>query len=236
MSTIKKIFYKEIDEEVHSDFLKFGRGEYPDKYLVECKKQASKWAIKTSAEFANFFVRKCLEKVSESVMIKGIIVSTLDIEKDCDFEFEVKKAMGIRKIVVNSEIGKDKILNLMEKYPKVFFALTFSTGNCDLKIKAKAPKSSKPGSKTKDGEGPKADFCSLKTTDVNLVRELLFGVDFNSAKEVKINHTIVIEDVIYPKDESNPEKVREMSKRKGKIIRKINVDGREEIKEAEFEG
>ena len=62
---VKKIFDGVFDEEVHLSFLKFGRGEYKNKFLLEGKKQKSKWAIKTGAEFANFLVRKCLEKVPD---------------------------------------------------------------------------------------------------------------------------------------------------------------------------
>jgi len=233
---IKKVFEGVFDEEVHSEFLKFGRGEYPDKYLIECKKQTNKWSIKTSAEFANFLVRRGLNQASDKVKAKGIIVSTMNLEEDCSFEFELKKAMGIKKIVIDSEIEKVKILGLMEKYPRAFFALSFSTGDCDLKIKAKAPKSSKPGNKSKDDAGPKADFCSLKTSNIEIIKDLLFGINHES-KEVKVNHTIIVENLIYPKDMSKmkPEEVRENSKRKGKVVRQITVDGREEIREAEFE-
>ena len=56
---IKKIFSKKFDDEIHSDFLKFGRGEFKDRYLIDVKKQSSGWSIKTSSEFTNFFVKKC---------------------------------------------------------------------------------------------------------------------------------------------------------------------------------
>ena len=60
---IKKIFDGVFDAEVHANFLKFGRGEYKDKYLLDGKRQAKKWAVKAGAEYANFLVRRCLEKV-----------------------------------------------------------------------------------------------------------------------------------------------------------------------------
>ena len=43
---IKKIFNGILDEAVHSDFLKFGKGEFKDKYLISGKKQADKWTIR----------------------------------------------------------------------------------------------------------------------------------------------------------------------------------------------
>tara|TARA_Y100000310_G_scaffold155372_1_gene154839 strand:- start:812 stop:1528 length:717 start_codon:yes stop_codon:yes gene_type:complete len=234
---IKKIFENEIDEEVHSAFLKFSRGEFKNRYLIEIKKQKDKWAIKTSAEFANFLVKKCLEKAgNEKIPIKGIIVSTLNLEDD-ELGFEIKKRsnfQGIRKLQVDTEIYPRKILDLMEKYPRVFFALTFFIADCQLKIKPKAPKSGKPGKK--DEEGPKADFCSLKTKDNEIIRDLLFDVDLGSISEVKANHIIKIEGIVYPEDMDNlkPEEIREKSKRKGIVIRKLIINGKEKISEYEF--
>jgi len=229
---IKKIFDGVFDEGVHSAFLKFGRGEYKNRYMIEGKKQATKWGIKTSAEFANFFVRRCLPV--GMIQVKGVIISTVDLSEEVDFEIKKKSNFqGIRKLQIDTEVEGQKILDLMDKYPKYFFALTFKTDYCELKIKAKAPKSGKPGKAGEDG--PKVDFCSLKTTNQEIVKELLFGVgDF---KEVKVNHTLKIEDIVYPSDfeKMKPEDVREQSKRKGVVVRKVVVDGKESEREAGFE-
>jgi hypothetical protein len=230
---MKKIFSGVCDEEVHSAFLKFGKGEYSGKYLIEAKKQKDKYHIKTSAEFANFLVKKCLEGQGK-VAISGIIVTTINIGNDDELGFEVKKRgnfQGIKKLQIETEVEAEKILKLMEKYPRVFFALSFKTNSCELKIKPKAPKSGKPG---KDSEEVKVDFCSLKTTDVSLVKELLF--DIENFNDLRVEHVLKIRDIIYPKDPSlNPAEVREKSKRKGVIVRKVVVDGREKISEANFE-
>jgi len=78
------------------------------------------------------------------VAIKGIIVSTLDLKDELEFEIKkVSNFQGVRKYVIDTEIEPLKILNLMDKYPKTFFALSFSGDNFVLKIKAKAPASGK---------------------------------------------------------------------------------------------
>lgn len=230
---IQKIFDKNFDEEVHSDFLKFGRGEYKDRYLLEGKKQANKWSIKTGPEFVNFLVKKCLQSLEDDVSVKGIIVSTLDLKDEIDFEIaKTSNFQGIRKLNISTTLDPKKILNLMEKYPRVFFALSFSGDDFVLKIKAKAPKSGKPGKES--DEGPRPDFCSLKTKDEELVKELFF--DVGNFKEVEVNHMIHVTDIVYPgnMDELKPAEIREQSKRKGKIIRKVVVDGKEKISEVEF--
>jgi hypothetical protein len=229
---IKKIFEGKYDEEVHSDFLKFGRGEYKDKYLIQGKKQGEKWSIKTGYEYANTLVRLCLPK--EKVKVSGVIVATFDVSKEMKFPVErVKNFMGIRQAVINTEVEPKEILELMDKYPRVFFALSFSTPACELKIKAKAPKSAKPSTKEAESDDDlKIDFCSLKTTDKEIVKELFF--DITDFKEILIKHILKINEIIYPKNEKDPVKVRELSKRKGVLVRKMTVDGLPSTKEHEF--
>ena len=79
------------------------------------------------------------------------------------------------------------------------------------------------------------DFIKLKTSDKNLVNSLIFDSEAQDFKKIEIKHDIVIEKIILPEGEKDFAKIREMSKRKGKIVRKIDVDGKEAVKEAEFE-
>jgi len=230
---MNKIFDGALDDEVHVAFLKFGRGEYQNKYLLEGKRQAKKWAIKAGAEYANFLVRRCLEKFSGPVAMTGVIVSTLDLRDE--FKFDIVKAgnfQGVRKFQVASEIEPAQIIELMDKYPKAFFALSFKGDDFVLKIKAKGPADGKKGKG--EGGGPVADFCSLKTSDKAFVDELFFGVgDFG---ECKINHTISITDIVYPSnvEELKPTEVRELAKRKGVVKRVVLRDGVEVVGSAGF--
>ena len=76
-NVIRKIFLDEAgenDQEVHEAFIKFGKGEFGARYLLEGKKQKDRWAIKTSAEFGNYFVKRCLADVEEPIDMKGVIV------------------------------------------------------------------------------------------------------------------------------------------------------------------
>jgi hypothetical protein len=126
--------------------------------------------------------------------------------------------------------GKE-ILGLIEKFPKAFFALSFDSPKGDkLKIKPKAPKSGKPGKNNENG--PKADFCTLKTNNSSIGKGFVFEKpDF---KEAKINHTYFITGMIMPEGEKDFAKIREMAKRKGKIVRKAIIDGKEINSEKEF--
>ena len=230
---IKKIFDEVFDEEVHSDFLKFSRGEFKDKYLVDAKKQASKWAVKTGPEFANYFVKSGLSSCSGEVKVTGIISTTLDLVPEIKFEIDkVSNFQGVKKYIINTMVNPEDIISLIDKYPKVFFALSFSNDDLNIKIKAKPPKSAKPG---KGDEAVKADFCTIKTSKKEVIEELFFDVGV-TWKEISINHTILIDGIVYPENatELKPTEVREKAKRKGKLIRKIKIDGKEKISEANF--
>jgi hypothetical protein len=230
---IKKIFDGACDDEVHVAFLKFGRGVYRNKYLIESKKQAKNFAVKAGAEYANFLVRRCLESVGETVKATGVIVSTLDLRDEIKFELKkVKNFQGVRKHVIDGEINSEEIFALMDKYPKAFFALSFKGDDFALKIKPKAPSDGKKSKK--EGEGIVADFCNLKTNDEKLLGELFFGV--GKFEKVRISHEIDVTDIIYPSnmDELKPVEIRELAKRKGVVKRVANVDGKEQISSAEF--
>lgn len=234
MGVIKKIFMDECDEEVHSAFIKFSRGDFKNKWLLEAKKQAEKWSMKTSAEFANELVEMCLEECGEKVKMSGAIISTFDMRKDKGYLFsegeKVKQFMGVKQIIVDGEIGKDELKEIMKKYPRAFYALSFESGKSALKIKAKAPKSAKPAS-SGDKE-VKAEFCSLKTSNKSIVNELFF--DFPEFKEIKISHELLIDKIELPMGVEDPAKIRELAKRGGKVIRRAVIDEKSIVKEAKF--
>ena len=229
---IKNIFNGVFDDELHVAFLKFGRGIYKNKYLISGKRQAKNWAVKTGTEYVNFLVRKCLENI-ESIYVKGVIVSTLDLRDEINFDLKkVSNFQGVRKHVVDSEVKSEEIFALMDKYPKAFFVLSFKGEGFVLKIKPKAPASGKPG-KEKEG-GPVPDFCTLKTNDEKIIKELFFDID--KFEKVSISHEINVTDIIYPANMDNlkPAEIRELAKRKGVIKRVVDIDGDIRENSAEF--
>ena len=229
MNFIKKIFKDNVDEIVHLQFQKFSKGEFRNKAIIEAKNSKGKYTIKTSAEFANGFVRIMAEKLGEDkTNVTGAIVSTSDLTGELDFQNK-KQFQGVKRYLIEKEMSGKEMINLLNKFPKTFFALTFNVGEEKLKIKPKAPKAAKPG---KGKESPKADFCSLKTTDKEIGESFVFEkTDFKTAK---INHTFFIEGIIMPEGETDFAKIREIAKKKGKIVRNAIIDEKEVVSEKEF--
>ncbi len=230
---IYDIFAGVENNSAHDDFIKYSKGVFTHKYLIEARKQKEAWSIKTGPEFVNYLVRTCLARVSEPIMVTGVIVSTFDVNTEAQKLFSVeseKRFMGVKQLMINTELKPADLLALMDKYPRAFFALSFTTPETIIKTKAKAPKSTKPAA---NGEKePAPTFCSVKTSDKVLIKTLFF--DFPDFKEIKINHTLTITEIVLPKGVSDPVHLREQSKRKGTITRIAMVNGIEKRSEAEF--
>jgi len=231
MNFIKKIFDGETDESVHSQFRKFSKGEFIDRAFVEVKNSKGKYTIKTSAEFANELVRYVAKKLGENkTNVKGAIVSTSDLKNELEFE-NIKQFQGVKRYLINSEMSGTEILELLDKFPKTFFALSFSFGDYVLKIKPKASKTPKRG---KEGE-VKADFCSLKTTDSEIGKSFVFEVPNFSKVSIAHDYIITGMEVSEELKKTNDfSKIREDAKRVGKIVRKAIIDEKEMNSEKEF--
>lgn len=233
MNFIKKVWEGKIDEDVKRQFQRFGRGEFKNRAMIEINTGKIN-RIKTSFEFANYLVERIAEKLNsgEKVKIDGIILTTKDISSDLKCKFEKKQFMGMKKFIIKTELEKEKILSICEKFPSALILFSFKLKDrTELKIKQKSPKSAKPS--TKGEKEPKADFCSLKTSDSEIIKD--FAFDIPNFKKVKINHTFLIENIELPKNEKDPEEIRKKAIRKGKIIRQIETDGKKDSKEIKFE-
>ncbi|HKL24255.1 MAG TPA: hypothetical protein VJ912_02895 [Candidatus Nanoarchaeia archaeon] len=237
MNFIKKIFDDKVDESVHLQFQKFSKGEFRDKAMFHFKNQSGKYSISTSPEYANEMVKTLASKLGdEKVPVTGAIVSTLDLKDYVEYK-DIKQFQGVKRYIIDKEMSGNEILELIDKLPKNFFALSFSTPDkkYELKIKPKAPKSGKPGKKT--AEKPKPDFCKLKTTDKNFASEFLFEVDdIDNIKQANVEHTYYIDKLEIPEEAKKSgdfKKMREEAKRVGKIVRGAVIDGKEKKTEKE---
>jgi len=235
---IKKIFENKKDDElVHFQFVKFSKGEFPQRAMIRAKNSGGKYTISTTSEYAKEIIMSLAEKLGDkTTTVSGAIISALDLE---GFEYDERKmAMGVRKYMIyEKEMTGNKIIELCNKLQKAFFALSFITDKTDLKIKPKSPKSAKGASSTKkEGAKAKINFIKIKTTDNELVNDLIFDDEAKDFKKIEIKHDFIINEIVMPEtEEKDFAKIRELAKRKGKIIRYLDIDGKMINKEADFE-
>lgn len=222
---IKKIFEGKDtgDFLVHVQFQKFSRGEFKDKAVVLYSKGKDKYSISTTSEYANEMVRMLAERVmNDKLKVTGAVITTRDLKGELDFT-SIKQFAGVKQYQINKEMTGKEIVDLCDKFPTAFMALSFITKDAELKIKSKAPKSGKPS--TKENVTPKADFCKLIAPNKELIKAFVFDAEIpETAKKVEINHVFQITDIILPKNETDPAKLREKAERKGKVIRTLKMD------------
>lgn len=231
---IKKIFDGKTDNLVHNQFQKFSRGEFKDKAAMVYSKGKDKYTLSTSYEYSNDFARMLAEKLGNNkTTITGVIVSTRDLTGQVNFAGK-KQFAGVKQYILNGEMSGKEIIDLLDKLPTAFFALSFKVGTSELKTKPKAPISGKPS--TKADAQPKADFCKFYTTDKETIRSFVFDNELldSDVKKAEIKHIFQVKDITVPKGESDPVKMRELAIRKGKIIRILRILDKETRKETDF--
>jgi hypothetical protein len=239
MNFIKKVHDKNFDESVHLQFQKFSKGEFKNRAIVYAKFSGGKYTLNTSAEFANELVRDMAEKLgSNKTKITGGIISTVNLKEIPEYhdllaQAIVKQFQGVKNFQIDLELNGKEIIKMIDAFPKAFFALSFSVGEDVLKIKPKAPKSGKPGTKGEDA--PKPDFCKLITKDKKLAETFIF--ENSEFKTAEIIHDFFIDKIEIPNELKTSEDfalVREKSKRIGRILRKATIDGNKVEKELEL--
>jgi hypothetical protein len=170
--------------------------------------------------------------IKDKTLVSGGIITKKDIRPELDFEVGMKQFAGVKTFLINNELSKEQLNNLFMKFPDALFLLSFSTDYGTLKTKVKSPKSAKPGKG--DNEDIKADFCVFTTDDVNFVKEFAFDIDSNF-KYLKIKHIFnITELVVDEKDKNDPAMARINAKRKGKLERYLDIDGKQVKKEINF--
>lgn len=224
MNTIKQIFEKKIDDDVHQKFVRFSKGEFI-RFLINIKK-GKNLKIKTSYDFANDLVAVIAENIDENAGIKGSILASWDFESELDFEvIDFKKRGKLFSAILDTTLTKEQFKRLYEKFKAGFLLLDIESSKFKLKCGKNLPK---PGKELKD------NFCSA-TLPLSLLDEFAFDFshDFN---EASIIHIFKINEIIIPKTYGNDfEKARLMAKRKGILIREIKFNGAEKKNSVEFE-
>jgi len=236
---IKKIFDKKTDESVHLQFQKFSRGEFDDRAMIRTKNSKGQFNMSTTAEYARDLVITLAENLGkEKTLVEGALVSAIKLD---GFDYKEKKsAIGVNKYIIEKEMTGDEIIELANRFPKAFFALSFNTKDSELKIQVKSPKSAKGAGSAKGAEKAKIDFCNIKTNNKGIIDEFIFDNETKNFKNIEIKHKLVINEIVIPpelKNEKDFAKVREGALRKGRLIRQIKLDDNNSIikKEVDFE-
>jgi len=158
-----------------------------------------------------------LEKESYSTL--------LDIEGNSEAK---KGGLYYQNDISEQELKREQLIELeKESYSTL---LDIEGNGFKLKVKKKLPKPGKSEEKIDDR------FCVLETDEkfYSEIKKDLFW-DMPESKKIDIRHEVIIDEIVMPEGEKDFSKIRELAKRKGKIIRKAEIDGKEVLSEKEFE-
>ncbi|MBU2589779.1 MAG: hypothetical protein KKF52_01725 [Nanoarchaeota archaeon] len=227
MSFIKEIFEGKANDSIHYKFVRYGKGEY-ERLLFEITKSKNNFRVKSSFDFANDFIKIISENVKEDMDVKGKIIVNRDFEKELE-EIGVeassfKKRGKLYTAELNTTLTPKKLKEIYSKYNEHFLLLSINSNDFKLKTKGALPK---PGGKIAD------NFCNA-TLPIEFINE--FAWDVKEFTKLNIKHILKISEIIIPEElKNNPAKARIEGKRKGKIERILDIDGKEEKKEVDFE-
>ncbi|MFH1823385.1 MAG: hypothetical protein ABH817_01575 [archaeon] len=220
---IKKLFEGKKEEAVHAQFTRFGKGIYPMRAVLNVRKTAKDLKISSSFELANDFI-EFLSSLVPELKVSGIILSKEEIPG-----LTGKKKAGSFQYDVNNSLDSKKIKEILEK---CYFILMDAEANGIIyKVKKKLPKPGKSAAKVND------KFCSLNLDLKYLDKfhsEFLWDIQ-KQFKKVRLEHIYEINEIVPPAGEKDFAKLRLLAERKGKLIRKIILDGKESVKEKEFQ-
>jgi hypothetical protein len=220
VSFIKKIFKNSIDDVVHSQFIRFGKGNFGNRAVLKISRNG-KVKINGNCECINdvvLFAFSLLKKIRAT----GIIFLREKQKQEVELLLNMKavKKRGSWMIEVDKEFTMEEMEKIRENC--LFILTDMNTTGLILKTKKNPPKTAKGVDKVDD------KFFSMNL-DIKywpqIKEEFLF--DTTDGKKFEISHTYLITEIIPPKDEKDFEKIRILAKRKGKIIRKVIVDGKE---------
>lgn len=213
---IKKIWYGKPDEQAHRQLVRFGKGRFENRAALSLQK-GEKIKLGGSFEFANDFSSFAAEFPAK---FSGIILS----RKELDFPGKAKSGIFAYNV---EGIESEKVMKAKDE---AYALLLDAEGQgISLKMKKKLPKPGKSGNLKVDDK-----FCILEA-DLKYWNAIKEAFSLPDCKKAKITHTYIIDEIVLPKGEKDFAKIREMSKRKGKIIKKSTVDSKESQEEKNFE-
>ncbi len=230
MHYIRDIFENKENDHAHSKFVRYSKGIFTGPMLT-LKFEKSQVKVSTSFHLVDELLFFIAQKIGDCELdVRG----SLSWNKDLGLELErngikylkASKSRGIFKYELKNKV---KFKSFVETFINYNLFISFEVNDIKFTCKDKAPKAS---------DEVVADFCKLKIPYEyvdSFMKDFCFDIKDKSLKNIEISNGIEINDIIFPAGKLSFEDIRRLSKRKGKIIRKIIINKKDETKhEKEF--
>lgn len=223
---IKKIFEKDITDEVHNAFTRYSLGEFvKEPFEVKVKNDIT---VQGGFEYLNFFQKFIAENVKGDVTVQGTIETVKDLSGTLDklgVAYDNARRFGkpgSKFVLSEQKLSKATFQKLISDLFSEYLLLNVSFDGGLLKVKSQTtPKLGSPTDKFVTLKLPKDWLTVLK-------QDYLFDFEGKDFKELVVNQTYHVEDIevdekLLAKD---ADAARKKALRKGEIVRKITVDGK----------
>ncbi len=243
MSWCAKIIEGKPDEYVHAKLMKYGIGEHPGPRAV-LKFSKARITFKADLDMEKAFIKAYLAGAPAGThKLTGTVVSYEDIREESNqlrmpLLWKVSKGKGATtyKAKLSEAAPLDDIKGLMEiDSPTTFFLISLAPKVSGTAAKLSTKTSFPKGGPSDDDENEKdPTFTKGALDNTPIVQTYLNGHLYpdiadkvgEKTKSLTIKQTIYIDDIEIPNDPklSFSEK-RKLAKKKGRLVRKILIDG-----------
>jgi len=221
---IKKIWQGDIDETVHKKFTRFGKGIFTKRAIISLSRN-NKIKLCSSFELVEDILLFCFN-IAKKAKVAGVVLAKQEI--NMPGLVQKKKTKNLIEYYLEGEINEEKIKELSKK--AYFLLLDIFENDIKLKTKKRLPKPSRSGKEKIDDK-----FCQLEANIKfwpQFKEEFFF--DVAEFKKARASHTFEINALVLPADKKDFEQLRLEAKRKGKIIRELEIDTKKEYHEKNF--
>ena len=220
LNFIKAIINHQVDDYCHNKFIRYSLGEF-EKEPFEVKRMKKNFSVKAGFEYYDVLQQFFLDNIQDCVTVNGKIIAQRDISSDlASLGIEPVKITGNGKKaqISCSLINQEELTNIFEKLSDAFLLLDLSTGKDFLKMKKSFPRGKLL-----------PNFCKAKF-DMSLFDKFKeeFLWDVGEFTKVAITHIYIVEDIKVSDEliKQDPARARREAKRKGKLIRELDLDGK----------
>ena len=219
---IKKMWKKGADDSVHRQFVRFSKGIFENKAVINIGRNGK---IKVSGTYDCVTdMVAFISNLAPRVKVSGIVLS-----RDAINGFRGSEKKGAFNYNLNEEIDSKKLSEIAKI--SIYSLLDCSAGGIELKTKKTNPR---PSSRSSDKVNDKFFTMQMDIKFWPQIREE-FLFDLPEGKKFRLSHRYEINAIILPKGEKDYEKIRLLARKKGKITRIAEIDGKNVSQEIEFE-
>jgi len=236
-------------QSIHRHFYRYSRGDFLGPAL-KINKTKSRITLKGSHEYEDLIqeiVSSTLPE-GENINFNTVLISGSDISETINnrgFDWKLKKSSGKTKnykAEITDKADKKTLINIIESFREnSYFLLSYNFNpTCKVTTKKRIPQPSKKKAED-DDVNKRIQFCNgvinNNSSNLKLILNLVLE-DFESDlpsnwNKILITNNYKITEIILPKNVKNSMLMRILGIRKGKIFRRVDIDG--EIIEKQYD-